>query len=122
MKLHLTQAEGQNLITSYGEGWIDVNRQRYRHHLILTSLQLLPDWSTKTLDTLLAEDFAVILALKPEIFLLGTGAKQRFLHPRITRELTAQNIPVEFMDTPAACRTYNILMAESRHVVAALMI
>ena len=55
------------------------------------------------------------------MLLLGTGARQRFPHPRLYRALTDAGIGVECMDTPAACRTYNILVAEDRRVVAAIL-
>ena len=54
--------------------------------------------------------------------IVGTGEKQRFAHPKLYRALTDLGIGVEFMTTPAACRTYNILVAEDRKVVAAIML
>ncbi|MDP2247911.1 MAG: Mth938-like domain-containing protein, partial [Nitrosomonadales bacterium] len=72
-------------------------------------------------ESLTVEHFEKIAELKPEVVLLGTGNKHRFIHPRLTAPLTALGISVECMDTAAACRTYNILMAEGRHVAAALI-
>ena len=63
----------------------------------------------------------MFLDLNLEILLLGTGPKQRFPHPRLTQALAAKRIGVEAMDLQAACRTYNILMAEERRVAAALL-
>ena len=59
--------------------------------------------------------------LGAEIVLLGTGARQRFPHPRLTRALAQAGIGLEVMDLQAACRTYNILVAEERKVAAALL-
>ena len=59
--------------------------------------------------------------MQPEVVLLGTGAKLRFPHPRLTRLLSDARIGIEVMDLQAACRTYNILMAEERKVAAALL-
>ena len=56
-----------------------------------------------------------------DIVLLGTGARQRFPHPRLTAALAKAGIGVEVMDLQAACRTYNILVAEERKVAAALL-
>ena len=67
-------------------------------------------------------DFAGLLQFEPELVLLGTGAKQQFPHPALIRALTDARISVEPMDTRAACRTFNILVAENRRVVAALII
>ena len=83
---------------------------------------LIQYWQVSDFDRLTEESFRRLLGLKPEVVLLGTGGKHRFLHPRISRELTVANISMESMDTAAACRTYNILMAEGRHVAAALIL
>ena len=68
------------------------------------------------------QQFNEALALKPEIALLGTGAKQRFPHPRLYRALIDAGIGVEVMDSAAAARTYNIIAAEGRRVVAGLVL
>jgi uncharacterized protein len=122
MKLHLTQAAGNQLVTGYGKGWVEVNAARYERSLIVLPNLLIPDWQVSDFESLTEESFKGLLELKPEVVLLGTGEKHRFLHPRTSRELTAANISLESMDTAAACRTYNILMAEGRHVAAALLI
>ncbi|PPC93473.1 MAG: hypothetical protein CTY33_07960 [Methylotenera sp.] len=122
MKLHLTQAEGQNLITGYGEGWVEINRKRYSHSLIVLPESIIEDWPAIDFESLTAEHFQKIAELKPEVVLLGTGAKHRFIHPRLTAPLTAIGISLECMDTAAACRTYNILMGEGRKATAALLL
>ena len=58
---------------------------------------------------------------RPEVILLGTGNRLQFPHPRLTQPLQQAGIGLEAMDTVAACRTYNILMAEGRQVLAALL-
>lgn len=122
MKFHLTQAEGNQLVTGYGAGWVEINGTRYSKSLIVLPNLLIPHWPADDFDSLTEDSFRGLLELKPEVVLLGTGEKHRFLHPRISRELTAANISLESMDTAAACRTYNILMAEGRHVAAALIL
>jgi uncharacterized protein len=122
MKLHLTQAEGQNLITGYGEGWVEINRKRFSHSLIVLPESIIEDWPVSDFESLTTEHFQKLAALKPEVVLLGTGAKHRFIHPRLTAPLTALGISVECMDTAAACRTYNILMGEGRQVAANLIV
>lgn len=64
----------------------------------------------------------MLLEPQPEVVVFGSGARLRFPHPRLTAQLTAQRVGVETMDFQAACRTYNILMAEGRKVAAALLI
>ena len=120
MKLHASAPSALNTFTAYGEGYVMVNGQRHESNLIVLPEQLLP-WNAGSFDTLREEDFQVLLELKPEILLLGTGPKQRFPHPRLTRMLAERRIGVEAMDLQAACRTYNILMAEERRVAAALL-
>ena len=122
MKLHLTTAENNNLITGYGEDFIEINKRRYQQALIVLANQLILDWKATSFEDLTAEHFAEIGELKPEVVLLGTGLKHQFLHPKIAKNLTEQGIPIECMTTAAACRTYNILMSEGRHVAAALLI
>jgi uncharacterized protein len=120
MKLHLTTAEKQNLITGYGDDFIEINRQRYHHHLIVTPNSVTTDWGCDAFATLAPEHFTDVGLSKPEVVLLGSGAKHQFVHPRIYHALTALGIPLECMNTAAACRTYNILMSEGRNVTAVL--
>lgn len=122
MKLHLTRAAGNQLITGYGEGWVEINEKRYQHSLIVLPNQLITDWPAADFDSLTETHFERIAQLAPELVLLGTGATHRFIHPRLGRPLLDIGVGLECMDTAAACRTYNILMAEGRHVAAALIL
>ena len=122
MKLHLTTAENNHLITGYGEDFIEINKKRYEQSLIVLANQLILNWNVTTFAALTAENFAGILEINPEVLLLGTGAKHQFLHPKLAKNLIEKGIPIECMTTAAACRTYNILMSEDRNVAAALLI
>lgn len=122
MKLHLTRAPGNQLITGYGDGWVEVNETRYPHSLIVLPGQLLQDWGATDFEHLAAVHFERLLELKPELVLLGTGASHRFVHPALSQPLLDAGIGLECMTTAAACRTFNILMAEGRHVAAALLL
>lgn len=122
MKLHLHTSTTQKIFTAHGAGYVAVSGQRFEHAIVVTPEQVFSDWPAQTFDTLNEAHFAYLLALKPEILLLGTGAQQRFPHPRLYRQLTAAGIGVECMDTAAACRTYNILMGEDRKVIAAILL
>lgn len=126
MKLHLTTAENKQLITGYGTGdsgsFIEINRQRYTSNLIVMADKLIADWQAIDFASLVEAHFEPLVELKPEVVLLGTGEKHQFLHPKVTQNLTKNNIPLECMTTAAACRTYNILMSEGRLVAAALLI
>ena len=120
MKLHSSLPSGVNTITGYGEGYVMVNGERRS-----SSVVVLPDriehWAAQGFDALTSEDFSFLKSLNAEIVLLGTGPRQRFPHPRLTAALAQAGIGLEVMDVQAACRTYNILVAEERKVAAALL-
>jgi uncharacterized protein len=120
VKLHPAGASGLNTITGYGAGYVMVNGQRYESSLIVTPDRVLP-WAVQSFDALKENDFAALMQLGMEIVILGTGPRQRFPHPRLTGALAKARIGVEVMDMQAACRTYNILVAEERKVAAALL-
>ena len=122
MKIEREQADGKNLFTGYGEGYVEVNHARQAASLVVNGERLVTDWPAASIDTLTADHLAAIVALKPEIVLLGTGKAFRFPEPALLAPLYMAGIGVEAMDTPAACRTYNILLGEGRNVVAALIV
>ena len=110
------------MFTAHGSDHVMVNGERYDTSIAVRAGEVRSDWRVAGFDDLTEADFAYFLEMKPDVLLFGTGAKQRFAHPRLYRALTEARIAVEFMDTPAACRTYNILVTEGRHVVAAILI
>ena len=122
MKIHLAKAEGQNQFTAYGDGYVDVNRERIERSVIVLPDRLIQNWPVASFDNLADEHFVQLADLAVEIVLLGSGATMRFPHPRLTAVLLSQHIGLEVMDNSAACRTYNILMQEGRKVAAALII
>jgi uncharacterized protein len=122
LKIEREQAEGRNLFTGYGEGYVAVNGKRHEASLVVSGDRLVTDWPARALDELKPDHLAAIVELKPEIVLLGTGARFSFPEPSLLAPLYKAGIGVEVMDTPAACRTYNILLGEGRNVVAALIV
>jgi uncharacterized protein len=127
MKLHLTNADGQHLITAFEAAFIAINHQKYHRSMVLMPTTLMDDWLADTPmphqpKALVEADFEKIAELKPEVVLLGTGKTHQFLHPKLYQALTQINVAVECMTTAAACRTYNILMSEGRNVAAALIL
>ena len=122
MKIEREQAAGRNLFTGYGEGYVEVNRARVEASVLVTGERIVRDWPIASIDELQADHLAAIVELKPVIVLLGTGAKFRFPDPARLAPLYQAGIGVEVMDTPAACRTYNILLGEGREVCAALIL
>src|SRR5262245_32106623 len=121
MKLHLAANEGQQLFTGYGAGYVAVNNVRYEKSVLVTPSSV-SDWPVQAFDGLAPADFQFIGTLKPEVVVFGTGSAQRFPRPALARALATTGVGVEFMDSKAACRTYNILAAEGRSVVAAILL
>ena len=121
MKFHLATASG-NIVTGVGPGWVRIGATDYRENLVLTTATIATGFAPAGFDGLEEADFERLLSHTPEVVLFGTGAVIRFPHPRLTRALTNARIGLEVMDTPAACRTFNILAAEARSVVAALLV
>lgn len=121
MKLHLSPGAGQNLFSGYGRGYVAVGSRRYESSVIV-SADAVTSWQVGNFERLTAADFGFVAALKPEIVIFGTGTAQRFPSRELTRTLAATGTGLEVMDSRAACRTYNILAAESRKVVAAILV
>lgn len=122
MKLHLADSKNRYAITGYGAGYLAVNTVRYELPLVITPEQAPEPWPVLQFDTLDAAALAALLEKRPEIIVLGSGTTQRFVAPAVLRPLIEAGIGLETMNTPAACRTYNILMNEGRRVVAAMFL
>ncbi len=121
MKLHSTSTQHYQTVTAYHDDAVEINAVRFDYNLIVMPEVAPVQWKVASFDALTPEDFAQIDVAKPDVVILGTGRRQRFIHPRLTASLTDHRIGVECMDSQAACRTYNILMAEGRRVALALL-
>jgi len=121
MKLHLARAEGRNLFSGYGSGYVAINGERYDRSLIVLPDRIL-DWEPAVFDDLTESVFSRLAELSLEILILGTGTRLRFPNSSTTRGLYGAGTAFEVMDTHAACRTYNILLSEDRRVGAALLL
>ncbi|RIX45460.1 MAG: hypothetical protein D3M94_11495 [Rhodocyclales bacterium GT-UBC] len=121
MKLHQSLTAGLNIFTAYGEGYVAVNNEKHHKNLILLPDAIIQNWSSATVETLAETDMQKLLELGTEIILLGTGNRLRFPSGALLRPFAPAGIGVEVMDLQAACRTYNILVAEGRKVAAALL-
>lgn len=122
MKLHSDNNRHLQTVTGYDADGVEINAQRFT-----SSVTVLPEvapraWDVTRFDELTAAHFEQIAQDAPDVVILGTGERQRFVHPRLIASLSAQRIGVECMDSQAACRTYNILMGEGRKVTLALIL
>jgi uncharacterized protein len=111
-------------INAYGQGWIEVNGEKFTHSLIVSSLMgAVPEkWAVTQFGELKAEDFSPLATSGAELIIFGSGQRLRFPQPGWLAPLIARGIGLETMDTAAACRTYNILASEGRKVVVVLLL
>jgi uncharacterized protein len=121
LKLHLAGGAGLNLFSGYGPGYVAVNGTRHARSLVVLP-GALESWAPDHFDALTADDLAPLAGRGLELVLVGTGARLRFPRPAILAPLAKAGVGVEVMDTQAACRTYNILIAEGRKVAAAVIL
>lgn len=122
MKITLQTGPGVNLVRSFVPGELRVGDDVVHSSCLLTAEALDTGWPPQTLDELALAHLDPVIARQPEIVLIGSGTKQRFPERSIMTALLSRRIGVEVMDTAAACRTFNILVAEDRRVVAALFL
>lgn len=119
--LTLEQPGDHHFVRSMSEQGIRIGETTYRQALIVTASELIADWQPQRMDQLSAAHLDVIIALEPEVVLLGTGAQQVFLQPRDMYRFYEKGIGIEVMNTEAACRTFNVLVTEGRKVAAGLL-
>ncbi len=122
MKLHADRAEGVNIINAASPEAISVNGQAYTRSILVPPAGEVMFWEAASLTDLSEAHFNRIAEKKPEVVIFGSGRQLKFPPPALLKGLMAARIGVETMDTAAACRTYNILVAEGRQVMAALLI
>jgi len=121
MKLQPDRIENTS-VRAHGPGWLQIGDTTYRHSLLLCADGRIQPWDCTRHADIALPHFALLAAWQPELLLLGSGARLRFVAPALLRPLIDAGIGVETMDTLAAARTYNILAGEGRRVAAALLI
>ena len=122
MRFTQDSTSGINVIRSYASGELRVNETAYRGAIILSASTLIDMANIQNLDDLLEVVAARVLALEPELILLGTGARQVFPPPAFGVQFMRAGIGFEVLDTSAACRTFNVLVGEQRRAAAILLI
>ncbi|HEU4460785.1 MAG TPA: Mth938-like domain-containing protein [Methylibium sp.] len=115
-------APGLNLIARYDAHGVQLGERVWRESLVLPWQGEVRGWPVASFDALRADLFEPLVEHDPEIVLFGSGPRLRFPRPEWTVALMRRRIGFETMDLSAACRTYNLLAAEGRRVVAALLI
>jgi len=120
MKFTLESSSRVNLIRAYSAAEVRVGERSVRRSCIVTADALITDWEPVSFAELSAAHLEPLLALQPELVLLGTGPTQRFPSAALRSAFTARGVGLEAMDLGAACRTFNILVQEERRVAALL--
>ena len=120
MKLQPDQSDAQT-ISGYGPGWVGVGTEKITHNVVLSSGGERLPWA-ESFEALGPEHFEALARLQVEVVIFGSGERIRFPRPAWLAPLAQRRIGVETMDTPAACRTYNVLAQEGREVAVALLL
>lgn len=109
-------------VTGYEDDAIIINETHYRDSLVLSADSLHTPWAVGSIEDLNNDNLQVIFELNPEVILLGTGQRQKFPEPKILALFGQKGLGLEVMDNGALCRTFNILVAEGRSVVAGVIL
>lgn len=113
--------QGRKTITGYGGGGFKINYE-FVEGSLLVFVDQVEAWDVQEASAITIDKLASVLARQDvELLLIGTGARTVVLDPSIRLALKAKGIGVDIMDTGAACRTYNALLAEERRVAAAVI-
>jgi uncharacterized protein len=124
MKLQPDQMDVQ-AVTAYDKEWIAINGEKHHSSLLISSEGLKETWGLLSPLQLSSEHLEQLIGLKDkgiELVILGSGQKLQFMPKHWLQTFSSKQLGFETMDTPAACRTYNILAGEGRKVAALLLI
>ena len=115
-------AQDAKVIQRYGPGRFTISGEQFTGPVLVTPTAV-QSWTDKPVAEWAEVDLAPLFAIRPaiEILLIGTGSKMMPIPPPLRALLRARGIGCDGMDTGAACRTYNILLAEARRVAAVLV-
>jgi uncharacterized protein len=119
--LQAERMEGSNAISRHGPSGVAVNGVEHTQSVVVPWTGEVLNWNVSSFDALTVAHFEFLATLKPELVIFGSGARLRFVKPALLKPLFDARIGIETMDSAAACRTYNVLLAESRTVIAALI-
>ena len=122
MKFAQDSQEDGYVITAYDDNSVSINGKSFTQSLVVASTRLNENWNIADIKLLSSSHIEEILSFQPELVIIGTGNRLFFPEIEIYSGIIKHGIGVDFMDTGAACRTYNILMSEGRDVVAGLIL
>lgn len=122
MEFSLDKSTATYQIQSYQKGAVIIQGKKYDQAVLVMPQHLIFPWGPTTFESLSIQHIEQFLLFKPEVVLIGTGEKLKFLPLPLLRPLIENNIGYEVMNTGAACRTYTLLIAEGRNVAAGLLL
>jgi len=109
-----------HFIRSWEPGRVRVAERWVAGNVIIGADRIIEGWTTAQPHALSIADLEPALALEPTIIVLGTGTERLLPDIELMAAVAARSVGLEIMSTPAACRTFNVLLQEQRRVVAAL--
>ena len=122
MDLSLDQPEGYLLVRRVGAQSITLIDRELVRSFLLSPDKAIEDWPVHDVKQLDASHVDDVLALQPELVILGTGQRQAFPAAAFMAGFLRKNVGIEVMDNAAAARTYNLLASEGRRVVAGFVL
>ncbi|MEM7402185.1 MAG: Mth938-like domain-containing protein [Pseudomonadota bacterium] len=122
MDLTQDKADAKYLITGYTADCVMVNNEPHYKSLIIAPNTLISSWEVNDISQLNEKNLAQITRQQPEIVLIGTGQQLQLPDPKMIAYFAHHQIGLEAMNTQAACRTFGILAAEARKVMAGIII
>lgn len=110
-----------NFVSAIDNSGIKIRDNYYRGSLLLAPDSITTGWPPVSMSDLRVEHLEALFALRPEVALLGTGAEHQLLARELQLATYRRGVSLEVMSTPAACRTFNVLISDDRRVVAGLL-
>jgi len=105
-------------IRSTSDRKIRIGSQVWSKPIAMTPSGVLEDWVPVPVESLTIDDLALLIETGPELIVLGTGNRQLLPNRDLMFAMARRGIGLEVMDTPAAARTFNVLVSEGRSVAA----
>ena len=109
-----------NFIRAWEPGRLRIGERWVSGNVLIAAERIIEAWTDVPPDRLTVADLEPALALEPTIIVLGTGTSRLLPDVELMASVAARSAGLEIMSTPAACRTFNVLLQEQRRVVAAL--
>ena len=122
MKFSEDLNSGSQVIDRYDDKSITINEKMFTQSLIVSNFQIIENWPVNEINDLSNQSLQAIIELQPEVIIIGTGKQILFPRPENYSSVINMGIGIEFMNTGAACRTYNVLLSEDRKVAAGIII